>query len=209
MPPPTTPGQPPPPTTTTPEMAAAALLTTITLSRIDITTITTITLPRDKQPPPTGPGPTSSTTSAETSAAPTPEPIQTIDNIRFGIPPRVGTKVTNGTNDSGPVLRPVPVLVLAPRDDGAVVCERRFGVTGACPVSLTVVAMLVLTVTKDIIAVCIIGVVLLFCVAGPCWEAIGRWRERRRKRGEEAEVEVQQGLGTGAEGGGARGGGLG
>lgn len=66
-----------------------------------------------------------------------------------------------------------------------------------------------LTVSKEIVAVCIIGVVLLFCVAGPCWEAIGRWREGRRKRGEEGEGEVQQGLGTGAEGDGARGGGLG
>lgn len=77
------------------------------------------------------------------------------------------------------------------------------------PVSLTVVSMLVLTITKEIIAVCLIGVVLLFCVAGACWEAIERWRERRRKRGEEAEVELQQGLGTGAEGDGALGGPLG
>lgn len=218
MPPPTTPGQPPPPTTTTPEMAAAALLATGTLSRTDITTTTTTTLRGDEQPPagPSTSSTTSSSTAKSTTTDSTPKPTSSYpleapkvtDNDRFGIPPRVGT---NGTNNGGAV--PPALSVRGIRDDGAVVCERHFGVTGAylaySPVSLTAVAIRVLTVTKEIIAVCIIGVVLLFCVAGTCWEAIERWRERRRMRGDEGELEVQQGLGTGAEGDGALGGELG
>lgn len=172
MPPPTT-----APTTTTPEMAAADLLATGTLTRTDITITTTITLPDER--PPTGPQ-TSSTTSsstAETPATATPEAPQNIDNREFGIPPLVGT---NGTDDSGPVPPALSVVALAPRDDGAVVCVRPFGVVtkpSLNPSQLT-------SYEEPIIFAWIIGVVLLFCFAGPCWDAVVRLRARRQE-GEE------------------------
>jgi hypothetical protein len=73
--------------------------------------------------------------------------------------------------------------------------------------AFTVMLTRVLTVTKEIIFACILGVILLLVFAASCWDIVERRRLRRRER--ELELELQErlwGAAVGAEVAGARGG---